>query len=94
MRALLPVFLGVVGVVFLLYAVCFHRTPVLVAQTPPADQTAVTETPPAQPEEQTATIVESEPDLVREVSVGGVTRLASGEIKRTYTGAPEKACPT
>ena len=32
--------------------------------------------------------------LVREVTVGGVTRLANGELKRTYSGKPPALCPT
>jgi hypothetical protein len=38
---------------------------------------------------------ESEPTLIREVTVGGI-RLASGELMRTYTSgeAPPSRCPT
>jgi hypothetical protein len=35
-----------------------------------------------------------EPEVVREVTVGGLERMASGELKRTYSGAPPSACPT
>ena len=35
-----------------------------------------------------------EPELVREVTVGGVIRLANGELKRTYTGHAPSLCPT
>jgi hypothetical protein len=38
---------------------------------------------------------EPEPKIVREVSVGGVARVESGEIKRTYSGNEGPAlCPT
>ena len=37
---------------------------------------------------------ESEPTLIREVSFGGVTLLASGELMRTYSGEPPSLCPT
>jgi len=37
---------------------------------------------------------ESELTLNREVTFGGVTLLASGDIMRTYTGAPPSLCPT
>ena len=37
---------------------------------------------------------ETEPTLVWEVTIGGVTLLASGDIKRTYTGDPPSLCPT
>ena len=41
-----------------------------------------------------AVIVKSEPALIKEASVGGVTRDASGKIKQTYTGKPPEECPT
>ena len=41
-----------------------------------------------------APIMESEPALVREVSVGGVTLSEAGDIRRTYSGAPPAQCPT
>jgi hypothetical protein len=36
----------------------------------------------------------SEPALIKEVSIGGVTRDASGELRQTYTGKAPQACPT
>ena len=36
----------------------------------------------------------SEPALIKEASVGGVTRDESGKIKQTYTGQSPKACAT
>jgi len=36
----------------------------------------------------------SELALIREVTFGGVTRLKTGELWRTYTGAPPSLCPT
>lgn len=39
-------------------------------------------------------VVESEPTLTREVTVGGVARLDSGELKRTYTGKGPALCPS
>gem|GEM_PF-1406144 len=36
----------------------------------------------------------SEPELVLETTVGGVTRSASGRITRTYTEEPPAECPT
>jgi hypothetical protein len=36
----------------------------------------------------------SEPALIKEASVGGVTRDTSGKIKQTYTGKAPKACAT
>jgi hypothetical protein len=44
----------------------------------------------------TPKLAKSEPALMREVSVGGVKRDASGELKRTYTETEKApaACPT
>ncbi|MBN2023126.1 MAG: hypothetical protein JW809_10065 [Pirellulales bacterium] len=39
-------------------------------------------------------IQEPEMRLVRDVTVGGLARLESGELKRTYTGEPPSLCPT
>ena len=40
-------------------------------------------------------LVEFEPTLVREVSVGGVVReVSSGRIQRTYSGQAPTQCPT
>ena len=36
----------------------------------------------------------TELSLVREVSVGGVTLLDSGQLMQTYTGEPPSLCPT
>jgi hypothetical protein len=37
---------------------------------------------------------EPEPVLVREITIGGLMRLATGELQRTYTGEPPSLCPT
>jgi len=39
-------------------------------------------------------VAKSEPALIKETSVGGVTRDESGKIKQTYTGQSPKACAT
>ncbi|MHC4508773.1 MAG: hypothetical protein ACYTAO_07420 [Planctomycetota bacterium] len=39
-------------------------------------------------------VAKSEPALIKEASVGGVTRDASGKIKQTYTGQAPEECPT
>jgi len=36
----------------------------------------------------------SEPALIKEVSIGGVTRDTSGNLRQTYTGKAPQACPT
>jgi hypothetical protein len=35
-----------------------------------------------------------EPAIIRDATVGGLVRLDSGAIKRTYSGKPPSACPT
>lgn len=46
--------------------------------------------------ESAAKFAKSEPALMKEVSVGGVQRDESGELKQTYTDTQKapKACPT
>ena len=54
--------------------------------------------PPLEPVTETVerSAIEPEPRLVLEVTRGGVERLASGQIKRTYEGAEpaDALCPT
>ena len=49
----------------------------------------------AQADDGAPAVAQSEPALIKEVTVGGLERDASGQIKKTYTGeqAPA-ACPT
>lgn len=37
---------------------------------------------------------EREHTIVREVTVGGIARLADGQLRRTYTGQPPSLCPS
>jgi hypothetical protein len=37
---------------------------------------------------------EPETAIVRDVTIGGLVLLSSGELKRTYSGAPPSLCPT
>jgi hypothetical protein len=37
---------------------------------------------------------EPEWTIVREVTIGGVVRLANGQLKRTYSGKPPALCPS
>jgi hypothetical protein len=39
-------------------------------------------------------VAKSEPALIKEASVGGLTLHESGRIKQTYTGAAPKECAT
>jgi hypothetical protein len=48
----------------------------------------------AQQGDDSVLLVKSEPALIKEASVGGVTRDESGKIKQTYTGKAPEACAT
>ena len=37
---------------------------------------------------------QSEPTMVWQATIGGVMRLANGQLKRTYSGKPPALCPT
>ncbi len=41
-----------------------------------------------------AIMAKSEPALIKEASIGGVTLDESGKIKQTYTGKPPEECAT
>lgn len=36
----------------------------------------------------------SEPKIIREVTIGGLIRLPTGMLKRTYSGQSPSLCPT
>ena len=80
-RAVVALALVLCGVGAIVYAAAFHVIPV---QSGPAEPEA------ARP----AAVMESEPALVKEVSVGGVMLAGSGDIQRTYSGQPPSQCPT
>jgi hypothetical protein len=69
---------------------------------PPADDGSPFRTPPNIPgikfEKMTEKYVETseKPEwaLVREVTFGGVVRLANGQLKQTYSGKPPALCPS
>ncbi len=46
-----------------------------------------------QPDDPTI-VAKSEPALIKEASIGGVTLDESGKIKQTYTGKPPEECST
>ncbi|MHC4618571.1 MAG: hypothetical protein ACYTEQ_12560 [Planctomycetota bacterium] len=66
------------GAVLFIYGVFFHAMTIV----------------PAEEQQDSDIVAQSEMALIREVSVGGLRRDASGQITRTYTGAPPRACPT
>ncbi len=103
-RLLCPFLLLAGAVALVTCGAVLHARPVLVEQdfTPPAALSAGRPPGlpwglPAPPPSQTAQLVpirESEAELVRDVTFGGVIRLESGELKRTYSGEAPSLCPT
>lgn len=105
-RLLAPVFAVLIGVGSLILGFGFHSRTVsydeqveIPAPPVPIDPyTGRPIGPPIEPQiiTETREVNEPEPRLVLEVTRGGVVRLASGEIKRTYFGAeqPPSLCPT
>jgi len=87
------------GMVLILYGVRYHRKTVLIPKEKEAlpvqiPEAFLQEPPSPAPAPQFTPGVESEPQLIREVTVGGVTLSDAGEIKRTYAGKPPSLCPT
>jgi len=106
-RAFVALALVLCGAGAIVYAAAFHVIPVqseppkpAAAQpaegapeqpaTPSVEAATPSEAAPAQP----AAVMESEPALVKEVSIGGVTLAGSGDIQRTYSGQAPSQCPT
>jgi hypothetical protein len=54
--------------------------------------------PPPPPENETRTEIESivrpEPQIIVEVTRGGIERTADGQLRLTYSGKPPSFCPT
>lgn len=53
----------------------------------------LTKIAPAQ-ESDRAILAKPESTLIKEVTVGGLERDESGQVKKAYTGKPPQACPT
>ena len=108
-RRFLALLLISTGVVCLVYGVGFHRVPVVEEAEWTEEElkaleedTEDTETEielddlifHTDTEEGTAIVRLREPDLLLEVSRGGVEREAPGTLRKTYSGKPPQACPT
>ena len=83
-RIVLAAILVAAGAALVIYGVARHSRTVLLKQAePPAAAEAA------------RTIDESEPALIREITVGGLRRNPSGKIERTYgEGETPSLCPT
>jgi hypothetical protein len=107
LRAILSLALCVAGFVLVFYAVRGHQ--ILVAQDREVEETITIPQPPTDPwlpppPPLTQTIKKllreavavREPELVKDLTIGGVVLLKSGELKRTYLAGQEAPalCPT
>ncbi len=82
-RALISTALVLAGIALLVYGVGFHFRSILVKSETDAPASA-----------QPAALVEPETRIIREVTVGGLALLPSGEIARTYDAEPPTTCHT
>jgi hypothetical protein len=105
--ALPPILLLLVALSMLIYGAVWHNSPVLVEEEktpppppPPPPPGFFGQGPPPdfhRPQKPLIfikTIHEPEYALILEATRGGVVRLDSGQLKRTYSGAPPAGCPT
>lgn len=90
----------VLGLACLAYGYAFHTAAVLVDQAGPApgpeaavDFSAPGELAPLLPAPKQRIEV-TEGEMVRDATVGGITRLPDGQLARTYVGKPTQSCPT
>ncbi|MHC5034353.1 MAG: hypothetical protein ACYTFZ_04900 [Planctomycetota bacterium] len=100
-RALPALLLAWAGIVLAIYGATSHAQPVLVEQQldlpaglGPGPLPGELPGFPGPPVTEIVETSESEPRLIREVTVGGVTRLETGELQRTYSGEAPSLCPT
>ena len=84
-RLVFLVLLVPVALAALIYGTIFHSTTILARQS---DETT------AQQVAEPAGMKLREPTIIRDTTVGGLVRLDSGVIRRTYSGNPPAACPT
>jgi hypothetical protein len=102
-RAAFVALLAVGGAACVVYGAARHEREVLVEQKVELPAGLAPQGPgapfwaPQPPQAETTRTVGiglSEPVMVRDITVGGLTRLESGELKRTYTGEAPTLCPS
>jgi len=109
-RAVLPALLLIGGLASLIYGAKFHFASVVEERErettievpppflPPFGEASPFGGPPFRKEvvkeKLLVTTAESEPALVREVTIGGVALTPAGALKRTYSGKAPSLCPT
>ncbi|NIP23538.1 MAG: hypothetical protein GWN67_05335 [Phycisphaerae bacterium] len=80
------------AVIALAYGFIFHSTLIMVQPSDEIEEDSPHET--TQHVSEWLDLDLREPAVIRDVTVGGLVRLDSGAIKRTYSGKPPSACPT
>ncbi len=76
----------------LVYGIVFHSTTILAQRIDEVEDDSPDAT--AQQVVEPISLDLREPAIILDVTVGGLVRLDSGSIKRTYSGKPPSACPT
>jgi hypothetical protein len=91
-RLIFSLLLVPAAVAILVYGIIFHSTNILAQASDDIEDDS--------PDVTTQHVAEwlsldlREPAIIRDATVGGLVRLDSGAIKRTYSGKPPSACPT
>jgi hypothetical protein len=88
-----PAILILAGLVMLTYAIAFNSVTV-VAQKETDKSSAPDDKATSHQAGSLQSLQLSEAQVVRDVTVGGLERLSTGVLKRTYTGQPDALCPT
>ncbi len=91
-RLIFSVLLVPAAVAALVYGFIFHSTLILAQPGDEVEEDSPHET--AQHVIEWLDLDLREPAIIRDVTVGGLVRLDSGAIRRTYSGKPPSACPT
>ena len=105
LRALPAALLVCAGLALLVYGAAFRRLSVLVPQEALLPPPLVPDAPslllsdrlgggPAAPEPVLVETDLPEPAFTRDVTVAGIMRLETGELRRTYAGEAPSQCPT
>jgi hypothetical protein len=99
-RVLGAVVLITAGVAMLIYGAAFHSAMVVAEPESKPDNALIQQPPHADGTPERAGIMRelqlSEVVITRDITIGGLVRLASGLVKRTYAGdkPPASVCPT
>jgi hypothetical protein len=91
-RLIFSLLLVPAAVAALVYGIIFHSTIILAQATDEVKEDSPDVT--AQHVAEWLDLDLREPAIIRDVTVGGLVRLDSGAIKRTYSGKPPSTCPT